>query len=310
MKLLYGFDAAAGYRGGMLSIGNFDGVHRGHQQMLACLVSHARAMNVPACVLTFEPHPIHLLRPRECPPALTSLDQKAELMADSGVDFLVAYPTDMRLLNLSATEFFEIIVQNEFQTRGMVEGPNFFFGRGRAGNVQLLQQLCLCADMVLEIVPPVFAGTRMVSSSAIRQLLVDGQVAEASDLLGHHYKVRGQVSVGAERGRTIGFPTANVTHTTTVLPRDGVYAGLAHTEFGRWPAAINMGPNPTFGDRRRKLEAHLVGFQNDLYDRPIEIEFVARLRDTQPFSNVEALKHQIRLDVDAVSDLIRLPARE
>lgn len=306
MKLLRGFNDTAGYRDGFLSIGNFDGVHRGHQQMFAALTRRARMAAVPSVVLTFDPHPIQLLRPEQVPPALTSLDQKIALIEACGVDFLIVYPTDLRMLNLSAEDFFERVVLGEFQARGLVEGPNFFFGRDRGGNTQLLERLCLAAGLELDIVPPVFAGTLMVSSSAIRQLLLDGDVAQAADLLGHWYQVYGQVSLGAERGRTIGFPTANVTHITTLLPRDGVYAGIARTEHGRWPAAINLGPNPTFGEKRRKLEAHLLGFQGDLYGRPIEIDFVERIRDTQPFVDLEALKRQIHLDVERVRDVVRV----
>ncbi len=305
MELLRGFDADAGYRGGFLSIGNFDGVHRGHQQMLASLVRHAQESGAPSAVLTFDPHPIQLLRPNEVPPAICSLDQKAELIEACGVDWLVVYQTDLRLLNLSPEDFFANIVQSEFQARGLVEGPNFFFGRNRAGTVQVLEGLCHSSGLSLEVVPPVFVGTQMVSSSVIRQLLVDGDIETATDLLGHRYRVRGQVSQGSLRGREIGFPTANLTHVVTVLPRDGVYAGIAFHDGQEWAAAINLGPNPTFGEKRRKLEAHLLDFDGDLYNQTIEIEFVARLRDTLPFPDVESLKTQLQSDIEQVRAVVR-----
>jgi riboflavin kinase / FMN adenylyltransferase len=297
MELLRGFDSLDPFRGGFLSIGNFDGVHRGHQQMLACLVRHAEEHDVPACVFTFEPHPIQLLRPEHCPPALTSLDQKAELIEACGVDCMVVYQTDLRLLNLSAADFFQSVVLGEFDAIGMVEGPNFFFGRNRSGTVEHLADFCKAAAIELDTVPPVFVGTQMVSSSVIRNLLLDGEVEEASDLLGHRYQIAGRVSKGAERGRTIGFPTANVTHLVTVLPADGVYAGVVWHQGKSWPAAINLGPNPTFGERRRKLEAHLIGFEGDLYDEPLQVEFVSRIRDTVEFPDVAALKTQLQQDV-------------
>jgi riboflavin kinase/FMN adenylyltransferase len=305
MKLLRGFSESSGYRGSFVSIGNFDGVHRGHQQMFACLVRLARENNVPSAVFTFEPHPIQMLRPSECPPALMSLDQKAETIEACGVDFLVVYQTDLRLLNLAPPEFFQSVVVDEFQARGLVEGPNFFFGRDRSGNSDTLAELCAKQELLLEIVPPVFVGTQMVSSSVIRQQILDGNVTEANALLGHRYRLRGQVSKGSERGKTIGFPTANLTHVVTVLPKDGVYAGVAIRGGQKWAAAINLGPNPTFGERRRKLEAHLLDFDGDLYDQSVEIEFVARIRDTQQFPDANSLKAQLEQDVSQVRDIVK-----
>lgn len=297
MELLRGFDSLDPFRGGFLSIGNFDGVHRGHQQMFACLVRHAKEHNVPSCVFTFEPHPIQLLRPDEVPPALTTLEQKAELVAACGVDCMVVYPTDLRLLNLSAEDFFQAVVLGEFEAIGMVEGPNFFFGRNRSGTVEHLAEFCKAANIELDAVPPVYVGTQMVSSSVVRGLLIDGDVDEAGDLLGHRYRVAGLVTKGDERGRTIGFPTANLGQVATVLPLDGVYAGVAIHDGRSWPAAINLGPNPTFGERRRKLEVHLIGFEGDLYDQPMQIDFVSRIRDTLEFPNVDALKTQLEQDI-------------
>lgn len=304
MKLLRGFDPNAGYQNGFLSIGNFDGVHRGHQQMFACLVRHAQELGVPSCVFTFDPHPIQLLRPNECPPTLTSLDQKAELIEACGIDFLVVYSTDLRLLNLSAEEFFVSVVLDDFKARGLVEGPNFFFGRDRAGNVEVLARLCADAGIDLEVVPPVFVGASMVSSSVIRKLLVDGDVSQANDILGHRYRVAGQVSPGSERGKSIGFPTANLTHVVTVLPRDGVYAGVVYHGARRYAAAVNLGPNPTFGEKRRKIEAHLLDFDGDLYGESLELEFVSRLRDTVTFPDAEMLTRQLKQDVEQTRGVV------
>jgi len=201
----------------------------------------------------------------------------------------------------------------------MVEGPNFCFGRNRSGTVDDLQKYCRQEGLELEIVPPVFVGTRMVSSTAIRRLILAGDVEQANELLGHPCEIIGRVSKGAGRGRLIGFPTANVTDTVTVMPRDGVYAGVARipgetaeacqtgeTEPTRgtgpneehfWPAAINIGPNPTFGEHGRKLEVHLIGFAGDLYGCRLQIEFVARLRETRQFPDAEALQTQLEQDI-------------
>lgn len=305
MKLLRSFDDNAGYRGGVLAIGNFDGVHCGHQQMFATLTRIARERNVPSVVLTFEPHPIEVLRPQEAPPRLTTTEQKAELIDQCGVDALIVYQTDLRLLNLSADEFFRTVVMGEINACGLVEGPNFFFGRNRSGNVKVLEVLCQREKLTLDIVPPVFVGAQMVSSSAVREAVISGDIGQANDLLGHRYAVRGLVVKGSVRGRTLGFPTANVTHIATVLPSDGVYAGIVFHDGQGWPAAINLGPNPTFGERRRKFEAHLIGFSGDLYDQSLDIEFIGRLRDTRPFSNVEDLKAQLQDDVRRALEMAR-----
>ncbi|HID22703.1 MAG TPA: bifunctional riboflavin kinase/FAD synthetase, partial [Planctomycetaceae bacterium] len=158
MKLLHGFEAPELYRGGFVSIGNYDGVHRGHQAMVAKLVERARAARVPAVVFTFSPHPIKLLRPNEAPPSLSTLSRKAELLATCGIDCLIAYPTDRELLRLAPEEFFDQIIRNELQASGLVEGPNFFFGHNRAGNVQTLRRLCESAGIELEVVPPLKVG--------------------------------------------------------------------------------------------------------------------------------------------------------
>ncbi|NOX53093.1 MAG: bifunctional riboflavin kinase/FAD synthetase, partial [Planctomycetes bacterium] len=210
MKLLHGFEAPELYRGGFVSIGNYDGVHRGHQAMVAKLVERARAAGVPAVVFTFEPHPIRLLRPQQAPPSLSTLDRKAELLAACGIDCLIAYPTDWELLRLTPQEFFERIIRTELQATGLVEGPNFFFGHNRAGNVETLRQLCQQADVDLEVVSPLKIGSQMVSSSRIRRLIAEGAIAEAVKLLGHPYRIRGRVGAGAGRGRRLGFPTANL----------------------------------------------------------------------------------------------------
>lgn len=272
--------------------------------MMACLVRHAQKHGVPSAVFTFDPHPIQLLRPNECPPSLTSLDQKAERIEACGVDFLVVYATDLRLLNLSAEEFFASVVLDDFKARGLVEGPNFFFGRDRAGNTEVLGKLCEGADISLDVVPPVFVGASMVSSSVVRQLLIDGDVSQANDLLGHRYRVVGRVSSGSERGTKIGFPTANLTHVVTVLPRDGVYAGIVYHGQQRYAAAVNLGPNPTFGEKRRKIEAHLLDFEGDLYGEALELEFVTRLRDTQTFPDADMLVRQLKQDVEQTRGVV------
>lgn len=303
MKVLAGFDDPAAYRGGFVSIGNFDGVHRGHQSMIARLLAHARSDGVQAVVFTFDPHPITILRPDQAPPPLSTLERKLELLAQCGVDCVIAYPTDWKLLQLSPDEFFEQIVRRELAAKGLVEGPNFFYGHNRTGNAQTLAASCQAAGLALEIVPPIRVGERMVSSSVIRGLIAAGDVTSAAELLGHRYQVRGRVAQGAQRGRTIGFPTANLEDVKTLLPADGVYAGSAQIGNREWIAAINVGPNPTFGEGARKLEVHLLDFSGDLYGASLSVSFTQRLRDTVRFAGRDELIAQLQRDLAQVRSL-------
>lgn len=313
MPVHYELELAPDYRDGFLSIGNFDGVHRGHQEILGQLVRQAHSAGTSACVLTFEPHPIQLLRPESAPPRLTTLEQKTQLLQDCGVDEVVVYPTDHVLLELGAEEFFDRIVRGHFAARGLTEGPNFYFGKNRSGTIETLQSLCQREQMSLKVVEPALLDGEMVSSTAIRRAVEHGEITRANQQLGRPYSMIGRISPGAQRGRTLGFPTANLEEIETLIPGDGVYAAIAclpagveQTERrarGRWAAAVNIGSNPTFADQQCKVEAHLIGFAGDLYGMEIELVFLERIRAVQTFTSVESLKQQVRADVDAAQQI-------
>jgi riboflavin kinase/FMN adenylyltransferase len=286
-------------RGGALAVGNFDGVHRGHAALLAALAAQARAHAGPAVALTFEPHPLELLRPGQAPPALTTPADRARLLHDLGADHVVTLRTTPELLRLTAEEFFSQVVRGRFAVRAVVEGPNFGFGRGRAGTVETLGRLCREAGVALTVVQPVQLDGGAVSSSRIRAAIQAGDVESAERMFGRPYRLHGTVGTGQRRGATLGFPTANLTSMQTLVPGDGVYAARARHGGAAWPAAVNVGPNPTFGENARKVEVHLIGFQGDLYGRPLAVDFVRRLRDTRPFANVAELVGQLRRDVEA-----------
>jgi riboflavin kinase/FMN adenylyltransferase len=185
----------------------------------------------------------------------------------------------------------------------LVEGPNFNFGRGRAGTIATLREFCEQAEMTLEVVEPVVLDGETVSSSRVRKLLGEGRIDEACRMLTEPYRLRGMVRHGAGRGVKIGFPTANLDAIDTLLPGLGVYAGRALVDGATWPAAINVGPNPTFGEQAMKVEVHLIGYHGSLYGRPLEVDFVRRLRDIQRFDSVAALREQLQRDVAAASGL-------
>lgn len=304
MKLLRDLAALPeNLRSGAVAIGNFDGVHLGHARIVTRLISAARAVGGPAVVFTFDPHPVRLLRPAATPPPLTWTDRKAELLGELGVDAMIAYPTDMELLRLSAEEFFNSIVREKLDARGMVEGPNFYFGRDRGGDIETLREFTTAHGMSLDVVEPVEIDGEYVSSSRVRGLISEGKVEDAARMLTRPYRVRGMVTHGAGRGAKLGFPTANLGAVDTLLPSPGVYAGLAHTQGGPWPAAINLGANPTFGENALKLEVHLIGWQDPLYGQPLEVDFLARVRDVQRFDGMEALLAQLHKDVAHVHDI-------
>lgn len=298
MKLIRDLSALSGdMRSGAVAIGNFDGVHHGHARIVARLIAKARQVGGPAVVFTFDPHPVRLLRPAEAPPPLTWTDRKAELLAELGVDSIIAYRTDEALLRLTDRQFFDEIVRGRIAARAMVEGPNFFFGRDRMGTIDVLRKLTAEAGMSLEVVEPVVIDGEIVSSSRVRRLLAAGRVDEARRMLTRPYRIRGMVTHGVGRGARIGFPTANLDAIDTLLPGVGVYAGQAVAHAGRWPAAIHVGPNPTFAEHALKVEVHLIGFDGQLYGEPLEADFVARLRDIRPFAGAEELREQLACDV-------------
>jgi riboflavin kinase/FMN adenylyltransferase len=297
----------ASCRGGAVAIGNFDGVHRGHAALLAALRTQASAVGGPAVAFTFDPHPADLLRPGQSPPPLTTTPERARLLHELGADQVVVIRTANDLLALTAEEFFAQVVCERLAARALVEGPNFGFGRGREGNVETLARLCAAKDIKLTVVPPVQASGGEVSSSRIRAALLRGDVGGAAAMLGRPYRLEGVVATGRRRGQTIGFPTANLDAIPTVVPGDGVYAVRAHLDAAAWPAAANVGPNPTFGEAARKVEVHLIGFHGDLYGRPLAVDFVQRLRDTRPFRGAAELTEQLKKDVEAARRIAAAP---
>ena len=310
MILLRGLEDVRSARGGILSIGNFDGVHRGHQQILSRLSSSARAAGGPAVVMTFDPHPIQLLAPDRAPPSLSTLRRKSELISGCGVDVLVVIPTTREWLALEPQQFFTEVICKGLDARGIVEGPNFFFGRDRNGTVDTLKTLCAPRGMSLEVVEPVHWQGVRISSSAVRKSVADGDLRRAVAMLGHPYQLEGEVVSGARRGREIGFPTANLSGVTTLLPPDGVYAATVPQGDQMVPAAVHLGPNPTFGEQSRKLEVHLIQFSGELYGTTMLVNLLDRVRGTQQFSGRDELVAQLRQDVIAVQECVHRHAVE
>jgi riboflavin kinase/FMN adenylyltransferase len=292
-------EVPARVRGAYLAVGNFDGVHLGHARLIQRLRANADAAGAPAVAMTFDPHPVVLLRPDKAPVPLVWTERKVELLKQAGATEVGVFQTGPWLLGLSAREFFDRVVVGRFGARGMVEGPNFAFGRDRGGDARLLAGWCAEAGLGFEVVAPTEVDGALVSSTRIRRALAEGRPEEAARLLGRPYRLRGVVTHGAARGAGLGFPTANLDEVDTLIPDDGVYAALAYLD-GRRPAlpsATHVGPNATFGEQVRKVESHLIGFDGDLYGRTVELEFLRRLRPTRKFAGLDDLLAQIREDV-------------
>lgn len=288
--------------GCVLSIGNFDGVHRGHQEILEMARRLKADFGVPAtAIVTFEPHPLTSLRPHLAPPRLTGLARKRQLLESGGADALVVLPPSAQVLDLTAEQFWQI-VRDRVRPGHLIEGSSFTFGKNRGGTIQTLRRWSGESGVQLHVVEPVVVplldlSIVPVSSSLIRWLLARGRVRDAAICLGRPYEVEGRVVAGAQRGRKIGVPTANLRCNEQLVPADGVYAGRCAVDGTAYAAAISIGTNPTFGDNPRTVEAHLIDFAGDLYDRSLRIELVDWQREQEVFKSVEALQSQIARDI-------------
>ncbi|GAB4581171.1 MAG: bifunctional riboflavin kinase/FAD synthetase [Anaerolineales bacterium] len=293
-----------------LTMGTFDGVHRGHQAIIRQLVAGAHAENAPAVVITFDPHPVAVLRPEKTPRTLTPPDVRAALLGALGVDIVITHPFTHEVAALSARDFLTQLKTHLGFTQFWV-GYDFAMGHNREGNIPTLRRLGEQMGYTVHVVEPVAFEGKTVSSSQIRKLIAEGQMEETAELLGRPYSLSGKVIEGAKRGRTIGIPTANLSADDSLaIPARGVYACRVWVNARVVDAVTNIGLRPTFenGPARTSVEAHLLDFSEDLYGQVIQLEFHARLREEQKFSGVEALVAQIRQDIAQARALLGQPS--
>lgn len=288
--------------GVVITVGTFDGVHRGHQDVLARLVARAKAVGATSLVLTFEPHPLQVVNPSAAPPLLTTFQEKCEIIAQSGVEHAVVLPFTPSLAALGAEEFVDDVLRARFGMTELLVGHDHGFGRGRLGDIDVLRSLGASRGFGVTVLDPVASTDgQPVSSTVIRRAVTDGDMKTAADGLGRPYAVSGRVIGGDKRGRLLGYPTLNLDAPPSVklLPPDGVYAVKVQTPQGPFGGMLNLGPRPTFGDADRRIEAHVFDASHDWYGAPIRLDFVARLRETRAFSGVEALVEQLGRDESA-----------
>ena len=308
MKTFKGLEAVPdGFGPSVVTIGKFDGVHRGHRSVIDRIRGIAAADGMRAVVVTFDRNPLALLAPDRCPDALVSLRQKLELLATTGIDATVLLPFDRALASVPATEFVERVLVDTLGAKAVLVGRDFRYGARGAGDVKLLEDLGESFGFTVEVVDDVRPeGERRVSSTWIRELLAEGDVRHATELLGHAPTVSGIVVHGAKRGRELGYPTANLSpESEGLIPGDGVYAGWLTDAGTRYPAAISVGNNPTFeGVPKKQVEAYVLDRDLDLYDHLVDIEFVERLRGMVAFTNIPDLIETIRGDVDRAREIL------
>jgi riboflavin kinase/FMN adenylyltransferase len=281
-----------------LTIGVFDGVHRGHQQIIRQLIASARQDGAPAVVLTFWPHPARVLGGGQVK-CLTMPDERAELLSLFDVNTIVTHVFDATVANMSAREFMARL-KDHLGLKHLLIGYDFALGKGREGNAARLAKIGRELNYTVEVVGAVSDESGVISSTEIRKLVAVGDVTEAAKLLGHNYSLHGPVVQGDGRGRKIEFPTANIEYPAEkLIPSNGIYVGRARVGGSEYAAAVNVGVRPTFHDEagRPIVEAYLLDFDGDLYGRDIRLEFVARLRDELKFPSVEALVEQMHRDV-------------
>ena len=288
----------------VLTIGVFDGVHAGHRYLLEKLQQRAAEKNLLSGVVTFNPHPQSVLHPHNQLPSLSNLEDRVQAIQERGIDIVAVLTFTPKLAQLSAQEFISL-VKKHLKMQGIIVGPDFALGRGREGNITLLRALGREMKFSVEVIPSYTINGEVVSSTLIRQALIQGDMKKIERLMGHYFYLRGKVITSDKRGRVLGFPTANLDiKPQQALPGNGIYATIARVDGKQFYSATNIGIRPTFGEGEKTVETHLLNYKGDLYGKDIRVEFVQKLRDEQRFSSSEALKVQIEKDVREVEAIL------
>jgi len=290
----------------LLTIGNFDGVHLGHQKIFRLLVERARVVNGTSIVLTFQPHPLKVLSPQKAPPQLMTIDQKAELIGSFNIDYMICVNFTREFSRIEAEDFVRDILVGRIGVKEIFIGANYLFGKERKGSPELLKTMGRESGFTVTVVEELKVKGAIVSSSMIRSLIRGGEVEEASVFLGRPYSVDGTVIEGTKRGRNLlRIPTANLETPNELLPKNGVYAVRVRLGAGTYKGAANIGFNPTFSEKRLSFEVHILDFDGDILGEKIRIEFIKRLRNEMKFDNIHALAHQMRKDIEETRKILR-----
>lgn len=287
-----------------LTIGNFDGVHRGHAEIFSRLKQKSLDLGLPSVVVTFEPHPLKILAPESAPTLITTFEQKSLLIEEAGIDYLVVVPFSKEFSTVSAGDFVLNILCRSLGMRHIIIGHDYAFGRGREGTFSTLATLGAQNRFSLEDLPPIGEKGVIFSSSLVRSAVADGDMDTASGILGRYYQISGTVVHGREIGQLLGYPTANISTDNELIPSDGVYAVMVLVDGKLVKGACNIGMNPTFGGSGRTIEVFLIEFSGNIYDQMITVQFVKKLRGEQKFTEIDALKCAISNDVAKVQAVL------
>ncbi len=295
-------EIAAPFPNAVITIGNFDGVHIGHQALFYEVIDRAHSIGGSSIAMTFEPHPLRVLRNDLAPPLITLWEQKAELIERSGIDILICIPFTRRFAAMTAQSFVREILVAQVGMKVIVLGEDYAFGKNREGNVALLQ--AMAPELGYEVVVTSLVRTvqgipQRISSTAVRELVQAGEMQQACKMLGRNFQIRGTVVAGRDRGgKLLGYPTANLDVQNELRPKTGIYAVTVETRFGHHLGVANIGYSPTFDDHQYTVEVHILDFHESLYGEKIRVNFVKRLRDEEKFSSLEALKRRIAADIE------------
>ncbi len=290
----------------VLTIGNFDGVHKGHLALFERVKSIAKEINGTSVVMTFDPHPIKVLRDGSGPPVITPTPQKLRLIKEAGIDVIICLPFTKEFASIPARDFVKNILVDKIGVRYVVVGYDYAFGRNREGNIESLKKMADEFGFKVEVVGPVSIDGFVVSSTMIRKLVQEGRLREAKKLLGRNYQVTGIVVKGRNRGaRLLGYPTANLKLIDELTPKMGVYAVRVHFNGKVYNGVANIGLNPTFGNGAFSVETHILGFTGDILGKEIRLEFIERLRDEKKFRNPEELSEQIKKDIERAKEILK-----
>ena len=290
-------DQGLSMRGTVATMGNFDGIHLGHQALVRNTVEESKRLGYPSTVLTFEPHPLKILAPERAPSLILSYEDKIALLQSLGVDIVVAQRFDRQFASIPADDFVRLFLVDRLKVKKLWVGRDLRFGQGRRGGTDDLLRLAADAGFDVGVLDPILLNGIRISSSRIRQLVEEGRVAEVRPMLGRYHFVSGRIVAGNRRGRELGFPTANIATETEVVPLNGIYATLTQLQNRRLLSVSSVGINPTFGDGPRTVESFILDFDGDIYGERITLSFVQRIRDEKKFVAVKDLIAQMHEDV-------------
>ena len=298
-------DPSLSMSGSVVTMGNFDGIHLGHQTLILRTVEDSKQQGFPSTVLTFEPHPLRVLAPERAPLLILSYDDKLALFQSFGVDIVIAQSFDRQFASIAADDFVRRFLVDRLKARKLWVGRDLRFGQSRRGEVNDLVRLAADGGFQVGVLDPILLQGVRISSSRIRQLVQEGRVDEVKPMLGRYHFVSGRVVTGHRRGRDLGFPTANISSPTEVVPVNGIYATLLQIKNEQWLSVSSIGVNPTFGDGPRTIESFILDFDGDIYGEPVKLSFVKRIREERKFVMIKDLVAQMHEDVNRAKAIFK-----